>query len=58
MMLFEWLIAAGMAGLIKIALTLYTRTIPPILHFRECNHNINQAKLKVSFVDKVRKWPV
>jgi len=39
--------AAGIAGLIKTALCLYNRTLPPHLHLREVNANIDLDELKL-----------
>ncbi len=49
--------AAGIASLIKAALVLKHREIPPSLHFKKPNPNIDFAKLKLRVVNRRRKFP-
>lgn len=48
---------AGVAGLIKAALCLQNRIIPPNLHFRKPNPNINFNELKLKVVDHTQALP-
>ena len=48
---------AGIAGLIKAALALERRVIPPSLHFHEPNPEIPFDELKLSVVTDMRPWP-
>ncbi len=49
--------AAGVAGLIKLALCLTHRAIPPSLHFREPNPNIPWPDLPVAIQTAFGPWP-
>lgn len=49
-------IAAGIAGLIKTALAIYHRRIPPSLHFNEPNPNLNLADTPFYVVQEVCDW--
>jgi myxalamid-type polyketide synthase MxaD len=49
--------AAGVAGVIKVALALYHRTIPASLHASPPNAQIQFDKLPVAVVDTNRAWP-
>jgi len=49
--------AAGMAGLIKVALALSHREIPPHLHFRSLNPHISFGDLLVEIPTKAVSWP-
>ncbi|XUL85489.1 type I polyketide synthase [Streptomyces galilaeus] len=49
--------AAGVAGLIKVALMLRHRRIPASLHFREANPHIPFEKLALRVADTARPWP-
>ena len=49
--------AAGIASLIKVALILKHRTIPPSLHFKNPNPNIDLEKLKLRVVQKLEHFP-
>ena len=50
--------AAGLAGLVKVALALKHRTIPASLHFREANPNVPWAELPVEVATKSVPWPI
>ena len=50
--------AAGVAGLIKVALSLTHRTIPPSLHFREPNPAIPWHELPLIVQREAASWPV
>ena len=49
--------AAGIASLIKIALVLKHRIIPPSLHFKNPNPNIDFEKLKLRVVQQLEGFP-
>ncbi|MFB9278028.1 amino acid adenylation domain-containing protein [Cohnella cellulosilytica] len=49
--------AAGIVGLIKAALALRYRQLPPMLHFREPNREIPFADSPVYVSDMLRTWP-
>ncbi len=49
--------AAGIASLIKVALCLKNRQIPPILHFQQPNPAINFEQLRLRLPDGVESWP-
>jgi acyl transferase domain-containing protein/NAD(P)H-dependent flavin oxidoreductase YrpB (nitropropane dioxygenase family)/NAD(P)-dependent dehydrogenase (short-subunit alcohol dehydrogenase family) len=49
--------AAGMAGLIKAALSLYHRALPPTLHIRKPNPYYDPAVSPFTFGDVARPWP-
>ncbi|MEV5988022.1 type I polyketide synthase [Streptomyces sp. NPDC052051] len=49
--------AAGVAGLIKVALMLRHRRIPASLHFREANPHIPFEELALRVADTARPWP-
>ena len=48
--------AAGIAGIIKVALALHHGQIPPSLHFNEPNPKIDFENLKIKFSDKLRPF--
>jgi acyl transferase domain-containing protein/NADPH:quinone reductase-like Zn-dependent oxidoreductase/SAM-dependent methyltransferase/acyl carrier protein len=50
--------AAGAAGLIKLALSLYHRWIPPSLHFQAPNPAIDFAGLQLDVQSRGAAWPV
>jgi acyl transferase domain-containing protein/acyl carrier protein len=50
--------AAGIAGLIKVALALEHREIPPILHFGEPNPHIPFDRLPLRVQTTLGPWPV
>jgi len=50
--------AAGIAGLIKVALSMHHEAIPPNLHFNTPNPNIDFDTLRLQVVTKVQPWPV
>src|SRR5215218_4183722 len=49
--------AAGVAGLIKVALALKHKTIPPSLHLREPNPNIPWQDLPLTVQRELGPWP-
>jgi acyl transferase domain-containing protein/thioesterase domain-containing protein/acyl carrier protein len=49
--------AAGVAGLIKVALSLKNREIPPSLHFREPNPHIPFDQLPLRVQQSLAPWP-
>ena len=49
--------AAGVAGIIKVALALAKHRIPPHLHFDTPNQHVNWAQLPVEVVSTMRDWP-
>jgi len=49
--------ASGIASLIKAALVLKHKTVPPSLHFKNPNPNINFDKLKLRVVHQLEKLP-
>jgi acyl transferase domain-containing protein/aryl carrier-like protein len=49
--------AAGIAGLIKVALALKYQEIPPSLHFVQPNPHIPFAELKLRMQQKLAPWP-
>ncbi|HEV7516876.1 MAG TPA: type I polyketide synthase, partial [Thermoanaerobaculia bacterium] len=49
--------AAGVAGLIKTALALQHRTLPPSLHFEQPNPKIDFAASPFHVVDRLSDWP-
>jgi acyl transferase domain-containing protein/NADPH:quinone reductase-like Zn-dependent oxidoreductase/thioesterase domain-containing protein/acyl carrier protein len=49
--------AAGIVSLIKVALILRHKAIPPSLHFKNPNPNIDFEKLKLRVVQKLEKFP-
>jgi amino acid adenylation domain-containing protein len=49
--------AAGIAGLIKVALSLRHRKIPPSLHFNKPNPHIDFGQLGLKVQDKLGDWP-
>ena len=49
--------AAGIASLIKVALSLHHRRIPPHLHFREANPAIDFATLNLRVPTVAMDWP-
>ncbi|XP_070560643.1 phenolphthiocerol/phthiocerol polyketide synthase subunit C-like [Ptychodera flava] len=49
--------AAGVAGVIKIALCLKKKKIPRVVHFQEGNPNIDFKKNGVEVPDRLTAWP-
>jgi acyl transferase domain-containing protein/NADPH-dependent curcumin reductase CurA/short-subunit dehydrogenase/acyl carrier protein len=49
--------AAGVAGIIKVALALANDRIPPHLHFETPNPHLNWEQLPVEIVSTLRPWP-
>ena len=49
--------AAGIAGLIKTALAIHHREIPPSLHLQKLNPEINLADLRLEYASSLRPWP-
>ncbi|HET7501766.1 MAG TPA: beta-ketoacyl synthase N-terminal-like domain-containing protein, partial [Kofleriaceae bacterium] len=49
--------AAGIAGLIKVALMLHHRQIPGSLHYREPNPHIPFDQLSLCVVEALQPWP-
>ncbi|WP_239334512.1 type I polyketide synthase [Frankia sp. CiP3] len=49
--------AAGMVGLIKVALSLHHRTIPASLHIAEPNPAVPWDELPIELATTVRRWP-
>ena len=49
--------ASGMAGLLKVALSLYHRALPPSLHFETPNPAIDFAALRLQVVERLRALP-
>ncbi|MGC5660311.1 beta-ketoacyl synthase N-terminal-like domain-containing protein [Micromonospora sp. WMMD723] len=49
--------AAGIAGLLKLVLSVHHRTIPPQLHFHEPNPYLDWTRLRVRVVDETQPWP-
>lgn len=48
--------AAGLAGCIKVVLSLYHGEIPPSLHYKNSNPNIDIENSPFYIVDKLKKW--
>jgi len=49
--------AAGMAGLIKVALMLRKRMIPPLAHFEALNRHIDLDRLPIEVPRRLMPWP-
>ena len=49
--------AAGVAGLIKLALSIKNKQIPGNLHFKNINPKIDLENWKLKVVDKNSEWP-
>lgn len=49
--------AAGIAGIIKVALSLYHRRIPPMLHLQKINPDIHLETLGLSVQQQLGLWP-
>ncbi|HVY83308.1 MAG TPA: type I polyketide synthase, partial [Steroidobacteraceae bacterium] len=49
--------AAGVAGLMKVVLSLRHRTIPPHLHLRERNPHVDWSRLNVAIPTSLTPWP-
>jgi acyl transferase domain-containing protein/1-acyl-sn-glycerol-3-phosphate acyltransferase/NAD(P)-dependent dehydrogenase (short-subunit alcohol dehydrogenase family)/acyl carrier protein len=49
--------ASGMPGLIKVALALKHRQIPPSLHFHQANESIDFQALRLRVVTALESWP-
>ena len=49
--------SAGIAGIIKTALTLQHRQIPPVVHFRRGNENIKFGEYNMKVPQKLEPWP-
>ena len=50
--------AAGVAGIIKVVLSLVHQEIPPHLNFEQPNPHIDWDALPVEVVTRLRQWPV
>jgi len=50
--------AAGIAGLIKVVLSLQHGEIPPSLHFKQPNPHINWEELPVKVATQLMPWPI
>jgi microcystin synthetase protein McyG len=48
--------AAGVAGLVKVALSMHHRVLPPNLHFREPNPHIHFDELRIRVQDTLEPW--
>ena len=48
--------AAGVAGLIKVVLSLYHKTLVPTLHYKQANPNINFAKSPFFVNTELKHW--
>ncbi|WAZ26177.1 SDR family NAD(P)-dependent oxidoreductase [Streptomyces cinnabarinus] len=49
--------AAGIGGLIKTALVLHHRTVPPTVHYQEPNPHIPFDRLPLRVADSLKPWP-
>jgi amino acid adenylation domain-containing protein/non-ribosomal peptide synthase protein (TIGR01720 family) len=49
--------AAGVAGVIKVVLSMINRQIPPHLHFHEPNPHIDWQSVPIEVVSQLRDWP-
>lgn len=49
--------AAGMAGLVKLILSLRQSALPPSLHFQNPNPAVPWNELPITVVDELRPWP-
>ncbi|MGA9718644.1 MAG: type I polyketide synthase [Acidobacteriaceae bacterium] len=49
--------AAGIAGLMKLVLSLQHRQIPPSLHCRKPNHRIEWDRLPIRVATRTENWP-
>ncbi len=49
--------AAGIAGLIKVILSLKHQTIPPTVHYHTPNPHINFDELKLQVSNELKPWP-
>jgi acyl transferase domain-containing protein len=49
--------ASGMAGLIKVAMALKHRQIPPSLHFHQASESIDFDALRLRVVTTLESWP-
>ena len=49
--------ASGMPGLIKVALSLRNRRIPPSLHFSQAPESIDMKTLRLRMVTELEPWP-
>ena len=49
--------ASGMAGLLKVVMSLRNQTIPPHLHFSEPNPDIPWQRLAISVPTTLTEWP-
>lgn len=49
--------AAGIAGLIKVVLSLQHRILPPSLHYQAPNPHVSFSELNLSVQQKVDSWP-
>ncbi|MGD0283945.1 MAG: beta-ketoacyl synthase N-terminal-like domain-containing protein, partial [Dissulfurispiraceae bacterium] len=50
--------AAGIAGIIKVIVSLEHRAIPPHLHFRDPNPHIQWSKFPLVVPTEMREWPL
>ncbi|MEO1521594.1 MAG: amino acid adenylation domain-containing protein, partial [Cyanobacteria bacterium J06633_2] len=51
-------VASGIAGLIKVALALKHKQIPPTLHFQQPNPNVPFEKLPIEIQTNLTDWPL
>ena len=49
--------AAGIAGLIKVALSLHHEAVPGLVHFRELNPHVNLAGTRFAIPRTLEPWP-
>jgi len=49
--------AAGIAGVIKVVLSLQNQTLPPHLHFRDPNPHIDWQQLPIQVLTEATAWP-
>jgi myxalamid-type polyketide synthase MxaB len=49
--------AAGVAGIIKVALSLVNDQIPPHLHFQEPNPHVDWSQIPVRVTTELQPWP-
>lgn len=50
--------AAGIAGLIKTALCLKNKTLPPLVHFNKLNSEICIDGTNFDFINKAKRWEI
>ncbi|KAJ4461522.1 putative 6-deoxyerythronolide-B synthase EryA1 [Paratrimastix pyriformis] len=49
--------AAGVAALIKLALSMWHRQLPPMVHYRKPNPGIDMEALRLKVVQELMPWP-